>query len=197
MLFLTFSALVANPKKTTLHGGQSRSWSAEQGKKIKRTSLAAPPPPPARCSFGEKKEEKKEEEKKITRRINMSLRRWSRSVSHPYKDSYDSSARPMGVASQNSTLPCAIATFLVTPGWIFDISLCENSINQISSIKIIDDDLQSQNKKFPPHQLISSIEIVAGDDLQSQNKNFPPHQARFFSGVSKNRTTVQYKGRVR
>ena len=28
LLFLTFSALVANPKKTTLHGGQSRSWSA-------------------------------------------------------------------------------------------------------------------------------------------------------------------------
>ena len=24
LLFLTFSALVANPKKTTLHGGQSR-----------------------------------------------------------------------------------------------------------------------------------------------------------------------------
>ena len=41
------------------------------------------------------------------------LRRWSRSVSRPYKDSYDSSARPMGVASQNSTLPCAIATFPV------------------------------------------------------------------------------------
>ena len=35
LLFLTFSALVANPKKTTLHGGQSRSWSAEQGKKGK------------------------------------------------------------------------------------------------------------------------------------------------------------------
>ena len=29
LLFLTFSALVANLKKTTLHGGQSRSWSAE------------------------------------------------------------------------------------------------------------------------------------------------------------------------
>ena len=28
LLFLTFSVLVANPKKTTLHGGQSRSWSA-------------------------------------------------------------------------------------------------------------------------------------------------------------------------
>ena len=33
LLFLTFSALVANPKKTTLYGGQSRSWSAEQGEK--------------------------------------------------------------------------------------------------------------------------------------------------------------------
>ena len=29
LLFLTFSALVANPKKITLHGSQSRSWSAE------------------------------------------------------------------------------------------------------------------------------------------------------------------------
>ena len=29
LLFFTFSVLVANPKKTTLHGGQSRSWSAD------------------------------------------------------------------------------------------------------------------------------------------------------------------------
>ena len=36
LLVLTFSVLVANPKKTTLHGGQSRSWSAEQGKKEKK-----------------------------------------------------------------------------------------------------------------------------------------------------------------
>ena len=34
------------PEKTTLHGGQSRSWSAEQGKKEKEKSLAAHPPPP-------------------------------------------------------------------------------------------------------------------------------------------------------
>ena len=34
------------PEKTTLHGGQSRSWSAEQGKENKRKSLAACPPPP-------------------------------------------------------------------------------------------------------------------------------------------------------
>ena len=45
VLFLTFSVLVANPKKTTLHGGQSRSWSAEQEKENKRKSLAAHHPP--------------------------------------------------------------------------------------------------------------------------------------------------------
>ena len=70
-LFLTFSALVANPKKTTLHGGQSRSWSAEQGKKKKKVWQRTPPP--ARCSFGEKKKKKK-----ITRRIHMSRRYASR-----------------------------------------------------------------------------------------------------------------------
>ena len=43
LLFLTFSPLVANPKKTTLHRGQTRSRSAEQGKK---KSGSAPPPPP-------------------------------------------------------------------------------------------------------------------------------------------------------
>ena len=34
------------PEKTTLHGGQSRSWPAEQGKENKIKSLAAHPPPP-------------------------------------------------------------------------------------------------------------------------------------------------------
>ena len=42
------------------------------------------------------------------------LHRWSRSVSRPYKDSYDSSPRPMGAASQYSTLPCSVATFPVS-----------------------------------------------------------------------------------
>ena len=56
LVFLTFSALVANPKKITLHGGQSRSWSAEQGGKKKSLAAHPPPPsPPTRCSFGEKK----------------------------------------------------------------------------------------------------------------------------------------------
>ena len=68
-LFLTFSALVANPEKTTLHGGQSRSsWSAEQGEKNKKVpQRPPPPPPPPHCSFGEKKQQ-------ITRRIHMSRR---------------------------------------------------------------------------------------------------------------------------
>ena len=42
-LFLTtFSVLlVANPKKATLHGGQSRSWSAERGEKNKKTQRSS------------------------------------------------------------------------------------------------------------------------------------------------------------
>ena len=55
LLFLTFSVLVANPKKTTLHDGQSRSWSAEQGKENKRKSMAAYPSlNHPHCSFREK-----------------------------------------------------------------------------------------------------------------------------------------------
>ena len=48
-----FSCTGCQPEKTTLHRGQSRSWSAEQGKKKKKKSGSAPPP--QRCLFGEKK----------------------------------------------------------------------------------------------------------------------------------------------
>ena len=52
LLFLTFSVLVGNPKKTTLHGGgQSRSWFAEQGKEKKRENLAARHPPPTLLDY--------------------------------------------------------------------------------------------------------------------------------------------------
>ena len=44
---------VCQPEKTTFHGGQSRSWSAEQGKKEKEKVWQRPLR--ARCSFGEKK----------------------------------------------------------------------------------------------------------------------------------------------
>ena len=50
------------PEKTTLHGGQSRSWSAEQGKENNRKSLAAYPPPTPHTARSEKIN-------KITRRI--------------------------------------------------------------------------------------------------------------------------------
>ena len=42
----------------------------------------------------------------------QALRR-SRSVSRTYRDPFDSSTRPKAVASQNSTLPCAITYFPV------------------------------------------------------------------------------------
>ena len=51
--FLTFNALVANPKKTTLQGGQSRSWFAEQGKK--EILKVWQRPPPSRAARSEKK----------------------------------------------------------------------------------------------------------------------------------------------
>ena len=62
-LFLTFSAVVANPARDLLNREKNK----------KKKSLAAPfppPPPPARCSFGENKIKNE----KITRRIHMSRR---------------------------------------------------------------------------------------------------------------------------
>ena len=54
LLFLTFSVLVANPKKTTLHGGQSRSWSVEQGKENKIKVWQHTPPPTPHTARSEK-----------------------------------------------------------------------------------------------------------------------------------------------
>ena len=64
VLFLVFSALVANPNNY-FTPGQSRSWSTDQGKKGNRKSLSVPPPPP-RCLFGGNNQ-------KITPRIYMRL----------------------------------------------------------------------------------------------------------------------------
>ena len=66
------------PEKTTLHGGQSRSWPAEQGERKRKTkNLKAPPPfpPPARGLFGGKKKKRKKE---TTRRIHIFRRYASR-----------------------------------------------------------------------------------------------------------------------
>ena len=97
LLFLTFSVLVANPKKL-LYTMANPSWSAEQGKENKRKSLAAYPSHPPHCSFGEKYKQKKNHATHL-----QALRR-SWSVSRPYKNSFGSSTRSKGVASQNSPL---------------------------------------------------------------------------------------------
>ena len=44
------------PEKTTLHGGQSRSWSAEQGKKEKEKVWQRTPPPPRALLVRRKKD---------------------------------------------------------------------------------------------------------------------------------------------
>ena len=97
LLFLTSSVLVANPKKTTLHGCQSRSWSAEQGKENKRKSLAAYPPPPPTLLVRRKKIKSRDASTGATQ-VLVGL----------------ASVRPLGVASQNSTLPSAIIRFPVS-----------------------------------------------------------------------------------
>ena len=74
------------PEKATLHGGQSRSWSAEQGKENKRKSLAAYPPPP-------KENPARSEKKKKNHATHLQALRRSRSVSRTYKDTFGSSTR--------------------------------------------------------------------------------------------------------
>ena len=105
VLFLTFSVLVANPKKLlyTVANPARGLLNREKSTKKKSGSIPAPNPHTARS----------EKINKITRRIQALRRSWS--VSRPYVDTFGSSTRPMGVASQNSTLlPSAIIRFPVS-----------------------------------------------------------------------------------
>ena len=54
LLFLTFSALVANPKKLLYTVANPARGLLNREKKKKKKSGSAPPSPRARCSFGEK-----------------------------------------------------------------------------------------------------------------------------------------------
>ena len=58
LLFLTFSALVASPKKLLYTVASPARGLLNREKKKKKKSGSAPPPP-TRCSFGEKKEKEK------------------------------------------------------------------------------------------------------------------------------------------
>ena len=91
------------PEKTALHGDQSRSWPADQRKENKRKRLAAYPSPTPHTARSEE----------INHATHLQALRRSGPVSRPYKDIFGSSTRPVGVASQNSTLPSAITSFPV------------------------------------------------------------------------------------
>ena len=96
---------VPHKKTNTLHGGQSHLWSAKQGKENKKKKYGSAPPPP----YAARSE--KTNKNHVTHLLTL---RRSRSVSRPYKDSFHSSTRSKGVASQKSTLPCAITSFPVS-----------------------------------------------------------------------------------
>ena len=101
------------PETTTLYGGQSRSWSAEQVKENKKRILAAYPPPHTPHTARSEKNKKI----KITRRIYRRYAGFGRSrVPTRISSARRLGTRPMGVASQNCTLPCAITAFF--PGLV-------------------------------------------------------------------------------
>ena len=88
-MLLCFSHLaiwLLTRQKLLVHGDQSHSWSVEQGKGLtKGKSLEAHPPPHHYAARSQ---------------VLVRLA--------PVQDSFGPSTRPMGVASQNSTLPCTI-----------------------------------------------------------------------------------------
>ena len=105
LLFLIFSVLVANPKKLLYTVANPARGLLNREKRTKeKVWQHTPPPHPPHYSFGENK---------LNHATHLqALRRWS--VSRPCKDTFGSSTRPMGVASQNSTLPSAIIRFPVS-----------------------------------------------------------------------------------
>ena len=106
LLFLTFSVLVANPKKLLYTVANPVRGLLNREKKTKEKVWQHTPLPTPHTARSEKN-------KKHATHL-QALRR-SRLVSRPYKDTFGSSTRPMDVASQNSTLlPSAITSFPVS-----------------------------------------------------------------------------------
>ena len=97
-------------KKHFTRCGQSRSWSAEQGKENKKEELwqhTSPPLHPPHCSYGGKKTT-------TTRRIFRHYAGLGRSrVRTRISSARRLATRPMDVASQNSTLPSVITSLCV------------------------------------------------------------------------------------
>ena len=107
LLFLTFSVLVAKPKKTIYTvANPARGLLSREKRTKEKVWQHTPPPPPPHTARSEKNQ--------LNHASHLQALRRSRSVSRPYKDTFGSSTRPMGVASQNSTLPFAITGFPVS-----------------------------------------------------------------------------------
>ena len=105
LLFLAFNVLVANPRKLLYTVANPARGLLKRENRTKKTFGSALPltPHPDRSE--------KINNNNLTHR--QALRR-SLSASLPYKDSFDSSTRSKGVASQNSTLLGAITSFPVS-----------------------------------------------------------------------------------
>ena len=99
--------LVANTKKLLYTVSNPARGLLNREKKTKTKSLAAYPYPTPDTARSEKKKTK-------NHAMHLQVLRRSRSVSRLYMDIFGSSTRPMGVASQNSTLPSAITSFPVS-----------------------------------------------------------------------------------
>ena len=118
LLFLTFSVLVANLKKLLYTVANPARGLLNREKRTieevwQHTSPHPPPPPPTPPTLLVRRKNRKI---KITRRI---YRRYAGLGQSRVRTRIISSARrlgtrPMGVASQNSTLPSAIASFPVS-----------------------------------------------------------------------------------
>ena len=98
------SVLVANPQKLLYTVTSPACGLLNRGEK---NCLAAPPSPPTLLVRGENITQSRDAGTCLSATVQGFL-------SLLYKDSFDSSARPMGVASQNSTLPCAMTTFQIS-----------------------------------------------------------------------------------
>ena len=104
--FLTFSVLVANPKKLLYTVANPARGLLNRERRAKEKVWQRTPRTP-HAARSEKINE--------NHMTHLQALRRSRPVSRPYKDFFDSATRPKGVASPNSTLiPCAIATFPVS-----------------------------------------------------------------------------------
>ena len=101
------SALVANPKKLLYKVANPARGLLNREKRTKENIWQRIPPSSTLHAARSEKINKNH----VT---HLQALRRSRSVSRPYNDSFDSSTKSKGVASQNSTLPCAIATLPVS-----------------------------------------------------------------------------------